>query len=196
MTVQYTGNKVGSFTRKDYKFVVNGTRAAGALVGSVLKNQSWLAFEDPGAVNFWAGPAIRLSATGPSGEADIGTVLVEVPPNCVFVDFWFLAVRQEDPEAVTPGPAVVPGAILVDSPTGGTVRVSVSPTHALKTLPSIQSAKWHMVQLRVRSNPEPVWSEEWVNISTTAEYPGIWLFSAYYQTVAPAESVVYDDLTP
>jgi hypothetical protein len=189
MTVQYTGTKAGTFLRRDYRGIINGSQASGTLVGSIMTNQTWLAFEDPGAVNFWPGPATRIQDGG-GGLSDLGPVLVAVPPGCTHVEFWFLAVRQEDPDALSG--ALYPGNIVVTSSVDDQ-RIGVAPSHDLKTLPSIQSARWYALEVKVRSTPEPRWGDEWVGVKSTAPFPGIWVFSAYYRCVVP-ESLPFDDL--
>lgn len=189
MTVQYIGSKAGAFIRRDYTRIVNGSRASGNLVGGVARNQTWLAYEDPGAVNFYSGPQVQIASDGTS---TLGWVLVEVPPGCTEVEFHFLATRQEVPEPY-PGP-LYPGEIIVESSIEArSIHVEALP--GLKNPPSILSASWYTTSgLTVRSTPDPLRTDAWVEVKTSAPMPGVHIFSAYYRCVPPRESIPYDDL--
>lgn len=189
MTVRYIGSKAGTFMRRDYTRVVNGSSASGGLVGGVARNQTWLCYEDPGAVNFYAGPRVQLTS---GGTSTLGYVLVSVPPGCTSVEFHFLAVRQEEPDPAV-GP-LYPGEIIVESSVEArSIHVEALP--GLKTFPTILSASWCTTSpLTVRSTPEPLWQDYWVEVKTSAPSPGVHIFSGYYRCIPPKESIPYDDL--
>lgn len=198
MTVYYTTNKRSQFLRRNYRGIVNGTRASASLVSAIPKNQTWLAYEDPGAVNFFRGPAVQLVS---SGRTAVENIRVEVPPGCTHIEMWFLLARQLDDNPVTA--PLFPPVLVATSAIDIKVLEGIQPTASVLKTPRIVDAAWYSLKgiddvnqtgaLKVRAEPVSKWSDVWVTVSGTGTAPGLWLFSAYYRTLPPESTLVYED---
>jgi hypothetical protein len=199
MTVHYTTSKRSKFIRKNYRGIVNGTRASASLLSAIPKNQTWLAYEDPGAVNFFPGPVVNLVS---GGTTEVANVRVEVPPGCTHIEMWFLLARQlNDDPATAP---LFPPVLVVTSAIDTKILEDIQPTSSsVKVIPRIMEASWYSLKgiddtnqtgaLKVRALPVSKWTDVWVTVAHTGATPGLHLFSAYYRTLPPESTLAYED---
>ena len=207
MTVLYRGRNSANFLHDDFGQVVNGGAARANTPNRVAKNQTWLAYRDVPAVNFFSGLQLLESGGVTSLTPNLRVML---PPGCTHVEFWFLAAGQIPPETTVSD--IIHGLLLTSAETGETSELTTFPlTIDVKFTPSIDSARWVAAKgisrgspfagtpppgpfaLKCRDLPVSAWTESWVSIDTIANSLGVIIFSAYYKAVAPEGGLVYED---
>lgn len=208
MAEQYRGVNEPYFMHDDFGQVVNGGAARANTPRRIAANQTWLGYRDVPAVNFFSGRA-NLTKGGGGDDTLTESLRVLLPPGCTHVEFWFLVVGLLE-EGVTQ-PTEIGGLKLISQNTGDySLITSIPNTYEAKYNPSIAAATWVAAKgvpwtspfsepgpraVKCREEPVSNWSEDWVSIVTTREFPGVVVFSAYYRAVAPEGELKYDDGT-
>lgn len=190
MTVIYRGASSPIYAEQDYRRLNNGAQASSHLFRGIFRNQTWLGYSDPGAVNFFTGPARRFSDT----DVVVELLPVDIPPGVVEIEFRALLCRSLDPADVG---STQPSFIVESDATSASARIrGVEVTGDGKRIPGIAEASWYTLpRLRVAAEPKPFWRRDLVTVSVetdTVGTEGIWVFSMYYRHIPIEGSIPFN----
>lgn len=98
MAVEYIGENALVFQEDEPTYVSNGALAASSIFRRIAMNQTWLAVQDTDAINFFT--AFGAQATPNLTTPNYLYLTIRMPPFSQYVEFWFLAMRDDHTPSV------------------------------------------------------------------------------------------------